>query len=315
MPSFDPQQDIPDLSDKVCLVTGATSGLGEAAVTELAQHNPKVLYLGARSHEKAEATISRIRASSIAAKTANIEILELDLASLESVKAAAARVNTEVDRLDLLQLVAGVGLSLADTTKDGYEVQFGTNYVGHALLTQLLMPKLLRTATLPHTDVRVVSLTSITHKTFAPATGILFDELKTDMKTHGGFELYAQSMLAKVLFTRALAQRYPQITSISLHPGGVKTGVWGGDKNVNWLLYNLVIKPMVNLTGVSPKEGAKTQLWCSFSKDVQNGRYYEPLGKAGKEGKLSYDDVLSAELWKWTEKELLSHGSPGWQAT
>lgn len=316
MPTFDPQKDIPDLAGKVCLVTGGNSGLGEATITALAQHNPAKIYLAARSRAKADAALLRIKASSPAAESANIEILELDLASFESVKAAAEVVNHGVDRLDILQLCGGVAMiPPATTAKEGYEVHFQTNYLSHALLTQLLMPKLLSTAARPNADVRIVSMSSIGHRRRYPEAGIIFDELKSDMKMHGGPALYGQAMLAKVLFAQGLAKRYPNITSTSLHPGGVKTNAWNGDKDVNWLLYKLVIKPLVALMGVSVEEGIKTQLWCSFSKEVKNGAYYEPVGAIGMESILARDADLSEKLWDWTEKELREHGAPGWVQT
>ncbi|CAG9990050.1 unnamed protein product [Clonostachys byssicola] len=310
--TFNPEIDIPDLSSKVCLVTGGNSGLGEATVTALAKHNPKLIYLAARSRPRGEAAVSRIKATSPATAEANIQVLDLDLASFASVQAAAARVIGETDRLDLLQLNGGVGMVPAATTLEGYELQFGTNYMGHVLLTQLLLPTMLKTAGIPGTDVRIVSMSSIGHKLFAPNKGIVFGELKTDMGSHGGAELYAQSMLAKALFAYEFAKRYPQITATSLHPGTVKSGVWNGDKNVNWLIANAIVKPVVALTGVSNDEGAKTQLWCSFSKDAKSGCYYEPIGKAGKESKLARDDALSTALWEWTDKELQAYGTAGW---
>jgi NAD(P)-dependent dehydrogenase (short-subunit alcohol dehydrogenase family) len=133
-----------------------------------------------------------------------------------------------------------------------------TNYLGHVLLTQLLMPKLLSTAARPNTDVRIVSMSSIGHRRIYPEAGIVFGELKSDMKRHGGPTLYGQSMIAKALFSAGLAKRYPQITSTSLHPGGVKTNIWAGAKDVNWFPYHLVIKPMVAVTAVSAEEGIKT---------------------------------------------------------
>ncbi|PLB46269.1 NAD(P)-binding protein [Aspergillus steynii IBT 23096] len=314
MLSFNPLTDIPDLSGKVCLVTGANSGLGEATVAALATHRPAKIYLAARSRSKAEGALERIRSTSSEASKTDISILDLDLASFESVKAAAARVNREVDRLDILQLNGGIAMLPHDVTKDGFELQFGTNYLGHALLTQLLMPILLTTARLPDADVRTVWMSSVGHKTFSSKEGIHFDQLKTPMESHSGPGLYAQAMLAKILFGRELARRYPQITSSSLHPGTVRSNVWGGAKNTNFLV-KLLFAVVVPLTGVSNEEGAKTQLWCSFSKDVENGAYYEPIGKTGQDSPLSRDSELARKLWDWTEKTLEAHGAPGWPSS
>lgn len=312
-PNFDPSVDIPNLDGRVCLVVGGTSGLGEATAVALAQHRPKKLYLTARSRVKSDATVARIRASSEAAGAANIEIIDLDLSSFESVREAAGKINHSTDRLDIVHLSAGVGLLPHAISTNGYEIQFATNYLGHALLTQLLMPKLLYTATLPGSDVRIISMSNRSHKTWSPQEGILFDELKSPMARRSAFALYGQSTLAKALFAHQLSKRYPQITSVSLHPGGVKTNVFEGEKGVNWLLYNLVIKPVVLLTGVTPEEGAKTQLWCSVSPDVKNGEYYEPVGVLGREGALTKDENLSEKLWNWTDKELKASGFSGWE--
>lgn len=132
MPNFNPETDIPDLSGKVCLVTGGNAGLGEATLAALAQHNPGKLYLAARSRARAEAAVERIRATSPAAAAADIEIVDMDLASLKSVAEAAAKIDSETSRLDLLQLNGGIAMVPHATTADGYEVQFGTNYLGHA---------------------------------------------------------------------------------------------------------------------------------------------------------------------------------------
>jgi NAD(P)-dependent dehydrogenase (short-subunit alcohol dehydrogenase family) len=161
-----------------------------------------------RSRSKAEAAIERIKATSESAKSVNIEILDLNLACLKSVKSAASRVNKEADRLYLLQLNGGVGMLPTETTTNGYELQFGTNYFGHAYLTQLLMPKLLSTAALPGADVRIVSMSPIGHRFFASKEGIIFEKLKTDMAESGGTVLYGQVMLAKALFAYELAKRY-----------------------------------------------------------------------------------------------------------
>ncbi|THC89647.1 hypothetical protein EYZ11_010910 [Aspergillus tanneri] len=124
-------------------------------------HHPANIYLAARSHTKAEAARDRIRAISTAASIVGITILELDLASLDSARKAAARVDREVTRLGLLHLNGRIVMTPYDTAVDGFELQFGTNYLGHALLMQLLMRKLLATARRPHADVHIVSMSSV----------------------------------------------------------------------------------------------------------------------------------------------------------
>lgn len=311
MPHFDPKHDIPNLEGRVAVVTGGNSGIGEAIITALAQHNPSKIYLVARSLPKAEEAVSRIRATSSAAASANIDILLLDLASVDSIKKAAARVISEAPRLDLLHLNGGIGMNPHDITKDGYELQFGVMYFGHVLLTRLLMPLLLTTTKLPGADVRIVAMSSIGHKAFAPKTGIQFKELKTPMKDFGAHTLYGHANLAKCLLIHELAERYPAIISSSLHPGTVKGASWSGEKGVSTLLRVLVINPLVALTGVDNHEGAKNSLWLSFSPEVKSGGFYMPVGKPG-EGKLTRDDAMAKELWKWTTKEFQAHGVSDW---
>lgn len=96
-----------------------------------------------------------------------------------------------------------------------------------------------------------------------------------------------------------------------MHPGIVRTEIWKGKKDAG-LLMRAFLRPMVSLIGVAPEEGAKTQLWCTVSRDVKNGAYYEPIGKANMRGKFTEDDELAGELWRWTDMELLAHSAPGW---
>lgn len=191
-------------------------------------------------------------------------------------------------------------------------MHFGTNYLGHVLLTQLLLPKLLKTATMPGADVGIISVSSSYHRLKETEDVISFSELMTDMAGSGGVVLYAQGALAKALLARELARRYPSITSLSMHPGIVRTNIWNGKKDAHWLFLQLFLRPLVGVIGVSPAEGAKTQLWCTSHKDVKNGSYYEPIEKSGMRGRFTEDDRLAGELWEWTDTELLRHGAPGW---
>lgn len=167
--SFNPTSDIPSLTDRVILVTGANIGLGKQCILEYACHSPRAIYLAARSPAKAQAAIDEIQAQ--LPTPANIKILELDLSSLESVRKAAAKFTAEEERLDILMLNAGIMAAPPGMTCDGYEIQFGTNYVGHALLARLLLPVLERTASTPAADVRIIMLTSAGHN-LCPTGGI-----------------------------------------------------------------------------------------------------------------------------------------------
>jgi NAD(P)-dependent dehydrogenase (short-subunit alcohol dehydrogenase family) len=174
------------------------------------------------------------------------------------------------------------------------------------------MRKLLETAAPPGADVRVVSMSSMAHKVFIPKEAIIFGDLHTTMEKTGGAALYGQAMIAKIIMARQLAKRYPKIMFMSVHPGAVKSNVYAGNKDVNWFFLNFILSPSAVLTGVTNEEGAKTQMWCSFSKAVVNGAYYESIGKGGKESSLARDSQLESKLWDWTEKELLTKGAPGW---
>lgn len=316
-----PNITIPPLTDKVILITGANSGLGEAVLTALAKHSPSKIYLAARSQSRAEAALSRIQSAiassySDGGKQPDIEILPLDLSSLASVKSAAEIVLSSTDRLDILHLNGGVAAIPYATSTDGYELQFATNYLGHMLLVQLLLPLLLSTSKLPGADVRVVAISSMAHKIFAPKTGVRYSEIQTSMSSRTGMELYGQTNLARTLFAYEFAKRYPSITTTSVHPGVVKSNIWAGDKGSMNPFFKYVLFPAVTyLQGVDSDTGALTQLWCTVTdkNEIVNGAYYEPVGKRA-DGKLSRDDKMAEELWNWTGEELKKFGGPGWVA-
>ena len=145
-----------------------------------------------------------------------VTFIQCDLADLKSVQAAAQRFLGQADRLDVLYANAGVMALPPSQTKDGYETQFGTNHMGHALLIKLLLPLMLRTAEEPQSDVRIINVSSIAYKQ-APKEGIAFDTLKTPQADLGSlipggkWARYGQSKLANMLYTRELAQRHPKI--------------------------------------------------------------------------------------------------------
>lgn len=301
---FNSVNDIPPLKGKVILVTGGNIGLGKQSVLEFARHDPAQIWLAARNIEKAKTALDEIKKD---IPNAAIKLLELDLSDFGSIQKAATAFSAQSDRLDILMLNAGIMAHAPGLTKDGYEVQFGTNHMGHALLTKLLLPMLNRTAKIsPNPDIRVISLSSYGHR-FAPKEGIKFDALKTSGDDLGAYDRYGQSKLANILWIRHLAKQYPQFTVAAVHPGVVNTNLSAGaiDSSFGMRLLLMALIPF----GDSLEKGAQNQLWASVSHDVKSGEYYEPVGVADKGAPIGKDDELAKSLWQWTEKELANYPS------
>lgn len=190
-------------------------------------------------------------------------------------------------------------------TTDGYEIQFGTNHIGHALLIKKLLP-LLQIRSNGNEEPRIVTLTSegwMLH----PNEGIIFDKLQTvqDNFIFGGpWRRYAQSKLANLLYARELARRYPNITSVSIHPGVVATGLVGNSKFLDRVLIYTTNFGKI----LKPEEGAYNNVWAATTakENLENGAYYEPVGKYShaKLDKTAKDDDLARRLWEWTEEQL-----------
>ncbi|KAK4551348.1 hypothetical protein LTR86_011223 [Recurvomyces mirabilis] len=298
-------EDIPDLSEKVILVTGGNSGLGAESILQLAKHNPSRIYLAARTKSKASRAIEDIERR---VPQAAITFLELDLSSFGSIKRAANTLIQSAERLDVLMNNAGIMATPAGLTKDGYEVQFGTNHVGHALLTRLLLPLLQKTAEMQgeHADVRIVTVAAEAYK-IAPKGGLVFTECKTDMHCFSTWTRYGQSKLANILYTNELAAHHPDIKCISLHPGGVNTGLLRGPAE-SYPLFRWPLKLLGKLVGTSVAHGALTQLFAATSKLAKTGTYYAPTAKEHPLYGCAQDVELAKALWDYTERELIAAG-------
>lgn len=301
---FSPDEEIPNLSGKVILVTGGNNGLGKETVTQLAKHTPTRIYLGARNEEKAQAAIVDIKKEIPAA---SIVFLKIDLASFSSIAQAAHIFLSESDRLDILVNNAGIFACPPGLTEDGYEIQFGTNYMGPALLTKLLLPCLEKTAAIPGNDVRVVFVSSALH-TVAPKEGLLLSENKTTLERISTMARYGQSKLAEMYHARSLAKKHPTITTLAIHPGVVRTGIMDGPMS------NSIFKWLIRLVGqvasVDIATGTLNQLWaCTVPRaTITNGGMYYPVGKEFKGRNSASDEDLAEKLWSWTEGELKEKG-------
>ncbi|KAK1624392.1 short-chain dehydrogenase/reductase [Colletotrichum phormii] len=303
--NFSPERDIPSLGGKVILITGANSGLGKQCVLEFSQHKPAQILLAARSLDRAQAAADEIKQQ---IPGAPIKLLELDLGSFDSIKRAATAVLSETERLDILMLDAGIMATPPGLTTEGYEVQFGTNHMGHALLTKILLPLLQKTAERDsNPDVRVISLSSHGHA-YASKGGIRYNTLKTDAEALGPYGRYSQSKLANVLWARQLAKDYPELKVAAVHPGVVSTnlavGTTGSPKAMQYLM-QFANRWLVN----SVEKGARNQLWASVSREVESGEYYEPVGVSGVTSEDGQDDEQAMKLWEWTQTELQAHGA------
>ncbi len=273
------------LEGKVALVTGANSGIGRVTATTLAKRGAHVV-LACRSPEKAEPVMAEIER----AAGGSCEYLQLDLASLEKVRAAAS------DFLDTKQplhiLVNNAGLAGAQgLTKDGFELAFGVNHLGHFLFTEMLLDTLRNSA-----PARIVIVASTAHY---KAQGIDFEAVRRSTNSTTGLPEYEVSKLANVLHAKELAARLAGtgVTTYSLHPGVVASNVW---REVPW-----PFRTMMKWFMISNEEGAQTSLYCATAPELANesGYYYDKSQKK-KPSRLYDDEPLIAQLYErsmaWT---------------
>jgi len=307
--SFDPAKDIGSLDGKVILVTGGNAGLGKQTVAYLAAHNPTRIYLAARTESKARDAITDIKNS--VPNACEIVFLPLDLTSFSSIADAASTFKSQESRLDILINNAGIMAPPYSTTKEGYEIQFGTNHMGHALLTKLLIPTMLDTAKQPGSDVRIVNLSSMGHQ-MPVSKGIEFDQQALEKEST--WRRYGSSKLANILFARSLALEYPTITSVSLHPGVILTDLFDNLRTNIFMKVGLYIYGIIGmiLPGhyQGPEGGALNTTWCATTAkdELESGAYYMPVGKKSSGSSFARDEGLRKKLWEYTEAELQKHG-------
>ncbi|KAL1747096.1 hypothetical protein HDZ31DRAFT_72431 [Schizophyllum fasciatum] len=284
--------DIPDLTGKVALVTGGNTGIGKETVRALLEHNATV-YLAARSPDKGQAAIAQLKQDT--GKEARY--LKLDLADLHAIKAAAEEFLAKERRLDILFNSAGVMMCPVDQcTADGYDLQFGTNVLGHFYLTQLLLPAL--TAGAPSAPPgRVVTTSSFGHRPGSIDFGSLRDSPRRRRKWTQ--TLYFQSKLGNVLIASELQRRYGDkgIVSTSVNPGNLDSELY---RHVGFM--HLLLRPFL----YPPPLGALTQLYAGTAPEAEKlgGEYLMPWARRGTPQALARDEKLAAELWAWCEDQV-----------
>ena len=273
------------MQGQVCVITGATSGIGKAAAAALARQGAEVIVVG-RDPGRAEATAAAIQADG--APPPKVEIA--DLARLEQVRALAGRLNQTLDRIDVLINNAGLVLNERQVTPDGYEHVFAVNHLAPFLLTNLLQPKLAASA-----PARVITVSSDAHT----AARLDLDDPNLE---HGwtSWRSYSNSKLANILFTRELAGRLDGtgVTANCLHPGVVRTG-FGRDARPLMRVGITIAKPFM----LSPERGADTMVYLASSPDVaaKTGGYYVKR-QLREPSAAARDDGLARGLWETSER-------------
>lgn len=272
-----------DLQGKIAVVTGANVGIGKVTAAELARRGARVI-LACRSESKATPVVDEIKRD-----TGNdqVEYLHLDLASLAAVKASAEELGRRIDALHLLVNNAGLA-GQRGVTKDGFELAFGVNHLGHYLFTRLLRQHLVDGA-----PARVVNVASKAH---FRTDHIDYDRVRGKTKTLTGFPEYAVSKFANVLFTVELAKRWKDtgVNCYAVHPGVVASNIW---RRLPW-----PIRPLFTRRMISTEQGAQTSLYCATSDEVANdsGLYYDERKRADANPAATNADA-AAELWQRSE--------------
>ena len=279
-----------DLVGRFIVVTGANTGIGRSTAQQLAARGAS-LVLACRSEARTRPVLEAIRA----AGDGDAQFVWLDLGDLASVRTAAAEIAGFGRPIDVLLNSAGVA-GHRGVTRDGFELTFGTNHLGHFLLTMLLM----RSLEASTQRARVVNVSSQAHYS---AKGIDFGAVRRPTKTITGLPEYEVSKLANILFTEEFARRVgpPGPHAYALHPGVVASDAW---RRVPW-----PIRPLMKLRMISNDEGAKTSVYCATSPDVadDNGLYYDDC-RAKEPSALAHDPDLAERLWaksvEWTGADL-----------
>ncbi|WP_225096872.1 oxidoreductase [Streptomyces sp. CoH27] len=286
--------DIPDLTGRLAVVTGANSGLGQVTALELARKGARVV-LACRSAARGEAAVGRIRRE---VPRADVELLVLDLGDLGSVHTCARRL--PYDRIDLLVNNAGVMAVPYGTTADGFETQFGVNHLGHFALTGLLLPRLLATP-----GARIVTVSSLMH-----ALANIDPRDLNSRQRYGRWISYARSKTANLLFThelaRRLAARGADVVAVAAHPGYAATNLQtAGPRAEGRRGAERVMEVANRVFAQSAEAGALPVLYAATADGVRADEFFGPWfgmwrGAPARSWRAPWtvDDAVSRRLWE-----------------
>lgn len=281
---------------KIAIVTGANAGLGREITIGLVKSQMKVI-MACRNLRKAAVIKSEIMKSF---PSAELEIMELDLTRLASVKSFVQSFCTQYDELDFLIENAGIFVPPFSKTEDGFESQMGVNYFSHFLLTNLLMPMLNKTE-----GARIVTTSSLAHENGR----IDFDNLNAE-RSYSKMGAYSQSKLACLIFAYELQRRLDKagskVIAVSSHPGVSITNLFSGLPKI----MHVLMAPLTPFFTHAPDQAALPMLYAILGKDVKGGDYFGPTGFKGMKGKPgkvnakphAKDKDVALRLWEVSEK-------------
>ncbi len=287
------------MTQKIAIITGANSGVGFETAVGMAAAG-YVVVMACRSIERAENARRRILKR---VPNAQLDIILLDLNSLASVKKFAEEFKEKYDHLDILVNNAGILRYNEEHTKDGFEAQFGVNYLGHFLLSALLLDMMPDTS-----GSRIVCVSSVAHKSAV----IDLDDLNHQKRFQldGG---YNQSKLACLMFSDELQRRLDasdkKVLSVCAHPGGSETDIFNEMSGLRRFLLKYILAPFV---GHSNENAARSLLYAALERDVKGGEYFGPQGimdlkgSPGRANRTEYsmDLVIAKKLWEASEEML-----------
>ncbi|KAH6912195.1 hypothetical protein BKA70DRAFT_1266946 [Coprinopsis sp. MPI-PUGE-AT-0042] len=283
---------IPDLTGKVIIVTGANAGVGKETAQALLAKNAKV-YMAGRSTTKLAEAIKQVKAA-----TGKEGIpLQIDLADLPSIKRGVEEFLSKESQLHILFNNAGVmNPPVKDVTAQGYDLQFGTNVLGHFYLTKLLVPTLLSTAKATGTKTRVVHTSSSASNMTSKLDFNTFKDGPHAGSTLLGFCTHR----GNIVLANEFARRYgdQNLVSCSCNPGNLKTDLQRHTGGVTAFIINMMVYP-------APM-GALTQLWAGTTEEgaSMNGKYLVPWARYGNANPAAQDPKLGEDLWKWLEEQV-----------
>ncbi|KAJ3063607.1 hypothetical protein HDU98_000581 [Podochytrium sp. JEL0797] len=306
-PSWAPATGLPDLTGKVALVTGASTGLGKETALQLAMKGAHVFCLG-RSAEKTNAAVADIKTKS---NNPNVEFLQADLMDLVSVEQAAATFLAKNLPLHILVNNAGVMDCPFSLSKQGIESQFATNHFAHVVLTAKLLPALEKAQ-----PSRVVVLSSMSHSANLPSNGgIVFEKVDDNAATYNGFSRYGETKLANLHFARELQSRLDakhggasKVFVNAVHPGVVRTEL---QRDMHWGVVAM-LQPFL----ISPEKGALTQIYAAAAPEIETqgikGQYLVPYCQVAEASAEAVNKESAVKTWEWTEKMLKEKFRKDW---